>query len=168
MIDKYVQYLKANEVKGVYVHGTTGEGFSLTNVEKLTLAKAYKEAIANHYPEMLFIVTISSTSMKETQALAKDLEVLGVDALALLPSLYYKVSTPQELVTYVKLVADAAPKTPLLYYYIPSFVTENGKQEQGIFQLPVPALQFWELIRSHQFEIIKLVLTRSNLSFYYV
>jgi len=140
-IEGYIKHLKANGVEGLYVHGTTGEGFSLTNPEKLILAKAYKAAIAKHYPEMLFILNITSTCMKETLELARDLEVLGgIDAFALLPPLFFKVSSPQGLVDYMKLVGNAAPNTPLLYYYIPSFVTENVNIVEalklGVEQIP--------------------------------
>ena len=118
VIDKYVQHLKDNDVNGVYVHGTTGEGFSLTNAEKLSLAKAYKDAITKYHPKMLFMVNITSTCMKETIELAKELEQLGVDAFALLPPLYFKVSSVQELVAYMKLVSNAGAALLTLHYYI--------------------------------------------------
>jgi N-acetylneuraminate lyase len=41
--------------------------------------------------------------------------------------LFNKPQTVDELVWYLTYVAQAAPKTPLLYYHIPSYTGVNGK-----------------------------------------
>lgn len=58
---------------------------------------------------------------------AKHAECNKVDAILCLPELYFKPKTQEELVEYLKLVGDAAPNTPLLYYHIPAFTNVNSK-----------------------------------------
>jgi N-acetylneuraminate lyase len=54
-------------------------------------------------------------------------ESLGSDGLLCLPELFNKPHTVDELVKYLKYVGHAAPKTPLLYYHIPSYTGVNGR-----------------------------------------
>jgi N-acetylneuraminate lyase len=54
-------------------------------------------------------------------------ESLGSDALLCLPELFNKPQTVDELVRYLMYVAQAAPKTPLLYYHKPSYTGVNGR-----------------------------------------
>jgi dihydrodipicolinate synthase/N-acetylneuraminate lyase len=53
-------------------------------------------------------------------------ESVGVDALLCLPELFNKPVTVDQLVQYLKYVAQAAPKTALLYYHIPSYTGVQG------------------------------------------
>ena len=50
---------------------------------------------------------------------AKHAENLRVDSLLTLPEMYFRPSNGKELTIYLKLISDAAPKTPLLYYHTP-------------------------------------------------
>lgn len=54
-------------------------------------------------------------------------ESLGADSLLCLPELYFKPCTAHELVDYLKLVGQAAPSTPLLYYDFPKATSVNSK-----------------------------------------
>lgn len=58
---------------------------------------------------------------------ARHAESQRVDSLLCLPDLYYKPKNAQQLVDYLKLIGEAAPNTPLLYYHIPSFTNVNSK-----------------------------------------
>ena len=67
-------------------------------------------------------------AIQNTDALqAAHAESLGSDALLCLPELFNKPQTVDELVQYLTYVAEAAPKTPLLYYHMPSYTGVNGK-----------------------------------------
>jgi dihydrodipicolinate synthase/N-acetylneuraminate lyase len=54
-------------------------------------------------------------------------ESLGSDGLLCLPELFNKPQTVDELVKYLTYVGQAAPKTPLLYYHIPSYTGVKGR-----------------------------------------
>lgn len=121
VIPTYVKYLVSIGVKGLYICGTTGEVFNLTLQEKLLLIKAYKNALDELPAEqkLLTMVLVSSTVVKEVIELTKKVEELGFDCIALLPPIYYTVTTKKELINYMKQVAESAPNTPLLYYHSP-------------------------------------------------
>jgi len=124
MISGYVKYLVDNKVDGVYVTGTTGEGYNLTNDEKLSIAKAWRKAIDVQSANLLAIINVTSTCIKEALQLSKQVESLGFDAIAVLPPNYYKPTSVNDLISYFKLFGNAAPNTPLLYYHIPFMVGE--------------------------------------------
>jgi N-acetylneuraminate lyase len=123
-ISGYVKYLVDNKVDGVYIIGTTGEGYNLTNDEKLAIAKAWRKAIDEQNANLLAIINVTSTCIKEALQLSKQVESLGYDAIAVLPPNYYKPTSVNDLINYFKLFGSAAPNTPLLYYHIPFMVGE--------------------------------------------
>ena len=59
IINKYTKFLKTQGVAGVLVNGTTGEGFSLTNDERKTMASAWAAEKTNNFK---IIIQIGHTS----------------------------------------------------------------------------------------------------------
>lgn len=57
---------------------------------------------------------------------AQHAEQLQVDAVLCLPELYFKPATVEDLINYIKYVADLCPTRPFLYYHIPSMTGVNG------------------------------------------
>jgi len=55
------------------------------------------------------------TGMKNSQA--KHAESCGADSLLTPPELYYKPQSVAQVVEWIKAIADAAPSTPIFYYY---------------------------------------------------
>ncbi|RWS18362.1 dihydrodipicolinate synthase-like protein [Leptotrombidium deliense] len=123
MISSYASHLLKIGVTGVYVHGSTGEGLSLTKDEKLVLTKKWLEVLGGG--NTLTIMNVSATCYLESIELAKNFEQIGVDAIAILPPIYYRPKNAADLVKYLKLIADAAPNTPLVYYHIPILTYVN-------------------------------------------
>jgi N-acetylneuraminate lyase len=89
-ISGYVKYLVDNKVDGVYIIGTTGEGYNLANDEKLAIAKTWRKAIDEQNANLLAIIHVTLTCIKEALQLSKQVESLGYDAIAILPPNYYK------------------------------------------------------------------------------
>lgn len=100
--------------------------------EKLKFVEKWSEEIRKQKANLLFTVVTTSTSVPHSLRLAKECERLGVDAIAVLPPLYYKPNSVEEMISYFKLFADAAPNTPLLYYHIPMMININGKLQKII------------------------------------
>jgi hypothetical protein len=117
------------------------------------------------YPLMYIILSTIKISFKNvnpanfclriailnTDALqAEHAESLGSDALLCLPELFNKPQTVDELVRYLKYVAQAAPKTPLLYYHIPSYTGVNGKYnvQVGVTVVNVDILRVFAMCES--------------------
>ena len=124
-IERYAQYLIRIGVKGVFILGTTGEGYSLTLEEKIQLLEAWRHALDQNNNKLIAIVNISSTVVSEVMKLGQVVEQLVFDGTALLPPIYYTAPTVDHLVRYIKHILDrGAPNTPFLYYHIPSFTGE--------------------------------------------
>lgn len=116
----YARHLINIGAKGVYILGTTGEGLSLSLDEKLAVIRAWKEALsAITDGKLITIVHVTSTVMSEMKVLAEEVAKLEMDAIAVLPSLYYKNPTIEWSIDYLKCIAEVAPEIPLYYYYSP-------------------------------------------------
>ncbi|XP_069360526.1 N-acetylneuraminate lyase-like [Maniola hyperantus] len=119
IIPAYAKYLADEEIKAVLVGGTTGESMSLSVADRKKIADAWVKAGKSHWLHIM--VQVGGAPLPDVLELARYCSEIGVDSLLTLPELYFKPQSVAELVDYVKLVADAAPNLPVLYYHIPSF-----------------------------------------------
>ncbi|GFG38025.1 hypothetical protein Cfor_02319 [Coptotermes formosanus] len=124
----YAKYLSSTGIDAVLVNGTSGEGMSMTVNERKAVAEAW--VTARKETNQIIMVQVGGACLKDVQELAAHAESLGSDALLCLPELFNKPQTVDELVRYLKYVAQAAPKTPLLYYHIPSYTGVNVNMPQ--------------------------------------
>lgn len=83
-----VKIYKEKGVKGVYVCGSTGEGFLLSTEERMQIAEAVKEAAGDDFTTILHV---GCASTKESIILAKHAESIGIDAISAVPSVYYRL-----------------------------------------------------------------------------
>ncbi|KDR19640.1 N-acetylneuraminate lyase-like isoform X2 [Zootermopsis nevadensis] len=119
IIPKYAKYLSSIGIHAVLVNGTSGEGMSMTVDERKAVTEAWAMAVKE--TKQILMVQVGGACLKDVQELAAHAESLGSDALLCLPELFNKPQTVDELVKYLTYVGQAAPKTPLLYYHIPSY-----------------------------------------------
>jgi len=117
VVDEYVKHLEKENVKGVFVCGTTGECSLLTLDERKKTAKKWIQAGKDRFD--FIIIQVGCSNLKDTQELARHAESEGATAIGLLPTTYFTPKTVDDLVDYVQLVANSAPNTPLFYYHIP-------------------------------------------------
>lgn len=87
-IKQLCKIYESKGVNGVYVCGSTGEGFLLSTQERKEIAKAVKEAVSDSFT---VIVHVGCASTKESIELAKHCESIGVDAVSAVPSVYYRL-----------------------------------------------------------------------------
>ncbi|KRT78489.1 hypothetical protein AMK59_8026, partial [Oryctes borbonicus] len=123
IIPKYAQYLVDNGIKGVLVNGTTGEGMSQNVQERKLLAEKWvgvKKTTNQH-----MMIQIGGAPLPDVLELARHAESIGADSLLCLPELYFQPTNIDQLIYYLKVVGQAAPNTPLLYYHIPMFTNVN-------------------------------------------
>ena len=102
---------------GVYIIGTTGGGYGLTNNERLAIAKAWRQAIDEQNVNLFTVIHVTSMCLKEALQLTKQVEAMGFDAIAVLPPYHFKPTTVQQWVDYLKLFGNSAPNTPIMYYH---------------------------------------------------
>lgn len=83
-----VKLYKDKGVNGVYVCGSTGEGFLLSTEERMQIAEAVVQAAGDDFTVILHV---GCASTKESIILAKHAESIGVDAISAVPSVYYRL-----------------------------------------------------------------------------
>ncbi|KAL2728066.1 N-acetylneuraminate lyase-like isoform X2 [Vespula maculifrons] len=123
MVPSYANYLAEYGINGVLVNGTTGEGTSMNLQERKSVAEAWSRTVK--FTNQHMMVQVGGTNLPDVMELAKHAESIKANSILCLPELYFKPTTSQELVDYLKQVAQAAPNTPLLYYHIPSYTNVN-------------------------------------------
>lgn len=136
-IKQMTEALISAGVQGLYVLGSTGEGFSLSSSERRVIAEEYVHAAKGRLP---VFVQVGHNSIEESRDLAAHAEGIGADYISANAPSYFKVTSIPQLITYLKELCAAAPRTPFYYYHIP-FLTgadldmvEFLKQAEG--QLP--------------------------------
>jgi len=121
MIDKYAHFLKTKGMHGVMVLGYTGEGMVLTVEERKRVAEEWFKVTRKYDLKML--LNIGGMTLPEVYELAEHAEKLMVDAVMVLPDLFYKPYYVEDLVKYIKDIHMYMPTRPLMYYHIP-FMTD--------------------------------------------
>lgn len=117
MIDKYAHHLKSMGMHGIMLHGMTGEGMTLTMDERKKLTEKWLEVTRKY--ELKMVVNIGGIDLPEIYELAEHAEKLKVDAVMLMPDLFYRPRTEEDLVLFLKDIMIHMPTRPVLYYHIP-------------------------------------------------
>ena len=102
-------------VKGLYVGGSSGECIYQSVAErKLVLENVMEEARG----KLTVIAHIACNNTADSQELARHAESLGVDAIASIPPIYFKLP-PHAIAKYWNDMSAAAPNTDFIIYNIP-------------------------------------------------
>ncbi len=114
-VQDLTRYFIDKGVKGVYVNGSSGECIYLTPEQRKTVLENVMEA---NDGSLTVIAHVACNSTKESQELAKHAESLGVDAIASIPPIYFKL--PEHAIAkYWNDISAAAPNTDFVIYNIP-------------------------------------------------
>ena len=116
LLPLYATHLKVSGVSGVFVNGTTGEGYSLTMDERMQMAEAW---VAEARGEMLVVVHVGSESLAEAQELASHAQAIGAHAVATMAPVFFKPDL-DGLLAWCERIANSAPKVPFYFYHMPS------------------------------------------------
>ena len=109
------QYHIKKGVKGVYVNGSSGECiYQSVEDRKVTLENVMAEAKG----KLTVIAHVACNNTKDSVELAKHAQSLGVDAIAAIPPIYFKL--PEHAIAqYWNTMSEAAPNTDFVIYNIP-------------------------------------------------
>ncbi len=111
----FTQYLIDKGVHGLYPCGSSGECIYQTVEErKITLENVMKVAKG----KIPVIAHVACTDIEQSKELARHAESLGVDAIACIPPIYFKLSDAQ-IAIYWNEISNAAPNTDFMIYNIP-------------------------------------------------
>ena len=109
------RHLIAKGVNGLYVGGSSGECIYQSVAErKVVLENVMAEAKG----KVVVIAHVACNNTADSQELAAHAESLGVDAIAAIPPIYFKLP-PYGIAEYWNDISAAAPNTDFIIYNIP-------------------------------------------------
>ncbi len=111
----FAEYLLNKGVNGLYVCGSSGECIYQSKEERKAILEAVMEVAKG---KMTIIAHVACNNTADSMELAAHAESLGVDAIASIPPIYFKL--PEESIAqYWNDISSAAPNTDFVIYNIP-------------------------------------------------
>ena len=120
-IPAYAAMLQKNGMQGVFINGSSGEGYMLTEEERMRLAEAWVEAAKALPTEFKVIVHVGSCCVRNSRMLAEHAQKIGAWGIGAMAPPFPKIGRIEELVKYCEEIAAGAPNLPFYYYHIPAF-----------------------------------------------
>ena len=117
-IEAYCELLVRNGLQGVFINGSSGEGYMLTEDERMKLAERWMEVAPEGFK---VIVHVGSTCVKSSKRLAEHAQKIGAWGIGAMAPPFPKVGRIEELVKYCEEIACGAPALPFYFYHIPAF-----------------------------------------------
>ncbi len=118
LIPQYYETLKANGVTGAFICGSTGEGVSMSLIEKKAVAEAWA-ACTKDDADFIVMPLLGGTSLIDCKELALHAREIGLDAVSFTAPFYFKPANVEMLAKCCAEVASAVPDIPFYYYHIP-------------------------------------------------
>ena len=115
-ITDYTALLQKNGLIGVFINGSSGEGYMLTVEERLKLAEKWISVAPTGFK---VIVHVGATSIKESFKMAQHAQKIGAFGIGAMASPFPKAGRVEELVKYCEEIACGAPDLPFYFYHIP-------------------------------------------------
>ena len=129
-IGDYAAILQKNGLIGVFINGSSGEGYMLTVEERMQLAEKWISVAPKDFK---IIVHVGATCIKDSYKLAQHAREIGAFGTGAMASPFPKAGRVEELVKYCKEIAAGAPDLPFYFYHIPAL--------NGVFLPMLPFLQ---------------------------
>lgn len=118
IIPQYAALLARNGLKGVFINGSSGEGYMLTEEERMQLVEAWVKAVPADFK---VIVHVGSTMVKSSRRLAEHAQKIGAWGIGAMATPFPRIGRIEELVKYCEEIAAGAPNLPFFFYHIPAF-----------------------------------------------
>lgn len=114
-VQAYTHFLVEKGVKGVYVGGSSGECIYQSVADRKLLLE---NVVAAAEGKLTIIAHVACNNTADSQELARHAESLGVDAIASIPPIYFRL--PEHAIAkYWNDISAAAPNTDFIIYNIP-------------------------------------------------
>jgi N-acetylneuraminate lyase len=117
-IGVYYDFLEKNKVVGAFINGSTGEGVSLSQKERMRVVEEWTEH-SRVKKTVKVINLVGGTSYVECIENALHSAENGVDAIAIVAPFYFKPSGPGQLAEFCARIAEQVPELPVYFYHIP-------------------------------------------------
>ncbi len=126
-VQALTKYFVEKGVKGVYVNGSSGECiYQSVEDRKIVLENVMKAAEG----KLTVIAHVACNNTKDSMELARHAESLGVDAIAAIPPIYFRLPE-YAIAQYWNDISSAAPNTDFVIYNIPQLA--GVALTQGLF-----------------------------------
>lgn len=109
------RHLIGKGVQGLYVGGSSGECIYQSVEERKLLLE---NVMAESNGKLVIIAHVACNNTSDSQELARHAESLGVDAIASIPPIYFRLP-PYGIAEYWNDISAAAPNTDFIIYNIP-------------------------------------------------
>lgn len=129
-IASYANMLQKNGLVGVFINGSSGEGYMLTEKERMMIAEQWMQVSPKDFK---VIVHVGSTCVKQSNKLAAHAQDIGAYGIGAMASPFPKANRVEELVKYCEEIACGAPGLPFYFYHIPAL--------SGVFLPMLPFLK---------------------------
>ncbi|SET20669.1 dihydrodipicolinate synthase family protein [Prevotella sp. kh1p2] len=117
-IAAYAAMLQKNGLQGVFINGSSGEGYMLTTDERKALAERWVSVAPKGFK---VIVHVGSCCLRDSVELARHAQQIGAWGIGSMAPPFPHIGRIEELVKYCEQIAAAAPQLPFYYYHIPAF-----------------------------------------------
>ncbi|MBO4235419.1 MAG: dihydrodipicolinate synthase family protein [Firmicutes bacterium] len=114
-VKQLTEYFVNQGAKGVYVNGSSGECIYLRPDERKAVLEAVVEAAKGR---LTIICHVACNNTEDSMELAAHSESLGVDAIAAIPPIYFRLPD-HAIAKYWNDMSSAAPNTDFVIYNIP-------------------------------------------------
>ncbi|MGN0158478.1 MAG: dihydrodipicolinate synthase family protein [Brotaphodocola sp.] len=114
-VQKLTEYYINKGVKGVYVNGSSGECIYQSVADKKTVLENVMKVGKG---KLTIIAHVACNNTKDSMELAGHAESLGVDAIAAIPPIYFRLPE-YSIAKYWNDISSAAPNTDFVIYNIP-------------------------------------------------
>lgn len=121
-IQDYYEMLVENGMIGAFLCGSTGESMSLSVRERLQVTEEWVDASDEDFR---IIVHVGHTALPDCRQMAAHAAEVGADAIGMMPPVYFRPESVDDLAGFCALVAEAAPELPFYYYHIPAMTGVN-------------------------------------------
>ena len=114
LVEKQAAILQKQKVSGVYVSGTTGEGFSCSVAERKALFDAWAKVAKG---KLELIAHTGALAFPDVQELGAHAQSVGFDAVSIVPANYFRPGSIDVLIDYLNAALEGCRKLPFYYYH---------------------------------------------------
>ena len=118
IVPEYYNLLEKNGIAGAFICGSTGEGVSMTQKEKLRVSEAWSKQLKAK-KSLKVISLVGGTSYQECRENAIACNEQGLSAIAIIAPYYFKPADVGQLADFCARVGEAVPDMPVYFYHIP-------------------------------------------------
>ena len=117
IVARQADHFRANAIDGGFVCGTTGEGLSLTNAERKSVAEAWMHVAGS---DLKIIIHAGHNCQRDAVDLSAHAKSIGAHGVAAVAPHFLKPKTPADLVAFFAPIAAACDPLPFYFYDLPS------------------------------------------------